>query len=240
MKNAGRISCVWRGVLLAALALGAAPARAIMNGQGQDIFPVAAVFQSSATVLDARGLLSPSVNLAPGVAVSSEASAAMGAGVKVSSNVYIVGFSSAAKYYGDGSGLTNVGGGTAVPPGAVWFFNLAVCPAGWSELVGARGRYLVGLPSGGSLAGTAGTALADLENRPVGIHSHSITDPAHAHWNTASGGTTNLGYKELVVQDQDWNQAPGNPATTGISINNSGTVAGTNAPYLQLLVCQKD
>ena len=27
---------------------------------------------------------------------------------------------------------------------------------------------------------------------------------------------------------------------TGLSENNSGTVAGTNAPYIQLLVCQKD
>jgi hypothetical protein len=42
------------------------------------------------------------------VAISSEASAALGAGVRISSNVYIVGFSSATKYYGDGSGLTGI------------------------------------------------------------------------------------------------------------------------------------
>ncbi|PKM98894.1 MAG: hypothetical protein CVU79_01190 [Elusimicrobia bacterium HGW-Elusimicrobia-3] len=45
---------------------------------------------------------------APNVIVSSEASAALGAGVRVSSNVYIVGFASATKYFGDGSGLTNL------------------------------------------------------------------------------------------------------------------------------------
>ncbi|HNW44003.1 MAG TPA: hypothetical protein PKI19_05820, partial [Elusimicrobiales bacterium] len=50
----------------------------------------------------------PRAELAAGVAVSSEALADLGGGVRISSNVYIVGFSSAANYYGDGSGLTEV------------------------------------------------------------------------------------------------------------------------------------
>ena len=29
-------------------------------------------------------------------------------------------------------------------------------------------------------------------------------------------------------------------AQTGITVNNEGEVAGTNSPYIQLLVCQKD
>ncbi|MBI4351887.1 MAG: DUF1566 domain-containing protein, partial [Elusimicrobia bacterium] len=44
------------------------------------------------------------------VIISSEASTALGGGVRVSTNVYIVGFSSAAKYYGDGSSLTGIAG----------------------------------------------------------------------------------------------------------------------------------
>ena len=48
------------------------------------------------------------------------------------------------------------------PAGAVMFFNLASCPSGWTELTSARGRYLVGRPSGGALAGTQGTALTNL------------------------------------------------------------------------------
>ena len=43
------------------------------------------------------------------------------------------------------------------PAGAVMFFNLASCPAGWSELAAAQGRYLVGVPGGGTLGGTSGT-----------------------------------------------------------------------------------
>ena len=50
------------------------------------------------------------LRLAAGVTLAQEPSAALGAGVRVSSNVYIVGFSSAAKYYGDGSALTGVSG----------------------------------------------------------------------------------------------------------------------------------
>ena len=109
-------------IALILLAFGAPPAWGIMDGDGHDIFPVTAIFKSSATVLDSRGVGSPSVNLAPGVVVSSETSAALGAGVRVSSNVYIVGFSSAARYYGDGANLVNI---SSVAGGAVYTGALA-------------------------------------------------------------------------------------------------------------------
>ncbi|MCX5785343.1 MAG: fibrinogen-like YCDxxxxGGGW domain-containing protein [Elusimicrobia bacterium] len=48
------------------------------------------------------------LRLSGNVIVSSETLPALGAGVRISTNVYIVGFSSAAKYYGDGGGLYNV------------------------------------------------------------------------------------------------------------------------------------
>ncbi len=66
---------------------------------------------SSVTVVSPLGLVSHRVGLAPGVEVSSETSSALGGGVRVSSNVYIVGFSSAARYYGDGSQLTGITAG---------------------------------------------------------------------------------------------------------------------------------
>ena len=64
-------------------------------------------------LLTAGGLTAPRLQLADNVVISSEADAAKGAGVNISSNVYIVGFSSAAKYYGDGSQLTGIGAATA-------------------------------------------------------------------------------------------------------------------------------
>jgi hypothetical protein len=50
-----------------------------------------------------------------------------------------------------------------IPSGAVMFFDLASCPDGWTELTDARGRYIIGLQQGGTLKGTQGTALNNLE-----------------------------------------------------------------------------
>lgn len=71
---------------------------------GTEVFTV-----DNSGVLTAAGVNVPSLKLADNVVISSETSAALGAGVNISSNVYIVGFSSAAKYFGDGSGLTGIG-----------------------------------------------------------------------------------------------------------------------------------
>ncbi len=124
----------------------------------------------------------------------------------------------------------------AVPSGFVGFFNLASCPNGWTELTSARGRYLVGLPSGGTLASTAGTALTNLENRAVGAHAHTVTDPGHSHTYSSSVGTSGAsnGWTGQATSAQT------STGMTGITIGNAGSVAGTNAPYIQLLVCQKD
>lgn len=128
-------------------------------------------------------------------------------------------------------------GAGGLPAGAVVFFNTAVCPTGWTELVALRGRYPVGLPAGGTLLGTAGTALGNLENRPVGLHNHSINDPQHRHSYTPPVATsTGSGASQAGVGASTQTGF----SATGITINNAGTVAGTNAPYVQLLACQKD
>ena len=124
-----------------------------------------------------------------------------------------------------------------VPSGAVNFFNLSSCPSGWTELTGARGRYLIGLPASGTLAGTAGTALTNLENRATGQHNHGVTDPGHSH----SVGYGPAGGNVWWPGASDYHQGNTTSSnTTGITIDNAGSVAGTNAPYIQLLVCQKD
>ena len=58
-----------------------------------------------------------------------------------------------------------------IPTGAVVFFNLAACPAGWTEHTEARGRAVVGVPAGGTLNGTVNSALSDLQNR---THTHQV------------------------------------------------------------------
>ncbi len=145
----------------------------------------------------------------------------------------------------DGTSQTTAAAG-GVPAGLVSFFNLAACPSGWTELTAARGMYIVGLPAAGTLAGTSGTALTNLESRPVGQHNHtiSITDPGHRHtaWpNPGDGNGNNSGGVTfgccMGSAQTNWTST----TTTGITASaaNSGSVAGTNAPYIQLLACEK-
>ena len=75
---------------------------------------------------------------------------------------------------------------TALPSGAVMFFNVAVCPSGWSPLETVRGRTVVGLPAGGILGGTVLTPMDNLSER---AHSHAVNGTVtveqggeHSHW----------------------------------------------------------
>lgn len=63
---------------------------------------------STLTVSGAGGIYAGRHMFAGNVEISSETSAAFGAGIRISTNIYIVGFSSAAKFYGDGSALTGI------------------------------------------------------------------------------------------------------------------------------------
>jgi hypothetical protein len=150
-------------------------------------------------------------------------------------------------------GLTGPAGsssGGSAPSGAIMFFDLGTCPSGWTAYENARGRYLVGMNNGGTLGVGVGNALSDLENRPVGQHSHGVTDPGHTH--TINGSGSSLQVPNAIVSFNGrgtMSTLPGatsafttgiNPATTGITIDPAGSVAGTNAPFVQLLACQKD
>ena len=56
-----------------------------------------------------------------------------------------------------------LGGGddSGVPAGAVMHFNLGTCPSGWSEFTDGEGRYIVGMPQGGTLGGMVGYRAYD-------------------------------------------------------------------------------
>ncbi len=88
------------GIIAAGDNLGNHIATTILNMAG---FPI-----SNSGLVTATGLVAAQLRLANNVIISSETSAALGAGVWISSNVYVVGFSSAARYYGDGSMLTGI------------------------------------------------------------------------------------------------------------------------------------
>lgn len=135
------------------------------------------------------------------------------------------------------------GNDATAPGGMIAYFNQSQCPSGWTEVVSARGRYVVGLVQGGTLAAQVGTALTNQQNRAVGQHTHAVIDPGHAHvvdYDTeqlANLGNTIGGTKQQGGSDSGTKNT--RTAFTGISIANAGTVPGTNAPYIQLLTCRK-
>ncbi len=127
---------------------------------------------------------------------------------------------------------------SSVPAGAVMFFGTSTCPSGWSSFPAAVGRYVVGTTNGPSVGEVIGQALSDAENRPTGQHSHLVNDPGHAHLITGAFTGSTPGWRPY---DQ---HCCGKPltATTGITVGgvSGGAVPGTNAPYIQLLACQKN
>lgn len=155
------------------------------------------------------------------------------------------GYLSAADWNTFKAGIDKAGGG--VPSGAVMFFNLSACPAGWTELAEAQGRYLVGVPPGGTLGAKVGSALGDRENRPVGQHGHTVTDPEHSHGFSLTVDSREGGQGSSILDGATkdvWTCCPVGFSTaaskTGVSVGNAGSVAGTNAPFVQLRACQKD
>jgi hypothetical protein len=144
------------------------------------------------------------------------------------------------------------GAGGSVPSGAVAYFALPGCPAGWSPYTGGNGRYIVGLNPGGTNEGLVGTALGDQENRATGRHNHGVNDPGHRHKILKASpilvggnvvpshvmGTTSSS-QLTTLPDTAGNEALSDELT-GITLDPSGDVPGTNAPYVQLLTCKKD
>jgi len=137
---------------------------------------------------------------------------------------------------------------SVVPQGALMFFNLSSCPAGWAEYTAASGRYLVAMPNGGNLGASVGQALLDQENRPTGDHGHDVYDPGHTHtwtfWDPGYGNPNGMSIVPSAVTPGGSTPNYGLPtgeSTTQIQINTvSGSpVGGTNAPYSQFLLCIK-
>ncbi len=128
-----------------------------------------------------------------------------------------------------------------LPHDAVIFITDESCPLGFIRDSKYDGKYLVGVPDGGTRNGTKGTALNKDENRIIGRHLHLVTGLNHSH--ELVGGTTETS-GALFDVDNDFDLFSSFTAFegdifTGITIDNEGTVTGTNSPYLTLLLCRK-
>lgn len=139
----------------------------------------------------------------------------------------------------------------ALPKGTVIFMQTTSCPAGFLEMIAARGRYIVGVGAGGEVGGQIGAPLRNKERRNVvAYHTHTI-DPAQlAHTHPVNASKLNYyvdanGAAEgahLPISEVP-NSGPAAfektlPETyaTGLQIDNDAAI---NAPYIQLLSCVK-
>lgn len=151
--------------------------------------------------------------------------------VEVSGTVKISGGSPAAgkvltsDAFGLASWQTAMSSGS-VPAGAVMYFNLSSCPSGWSKYSNAWGRYIVGIGSGTGLNSVVGISLSNGENRPAGAHTHKL-NAAIVSGTSDRGGEMNAPIPATITTDE------------GASASGAALKAGTNAPYVQLLVCTK-
>ena len=141
--------------------------------------------------------------------------------------------------------------------GEVFHTTAASCPTGSAEYTTARGFYIVGLPASGTSATVVGTALTNLENRAAGQHLHSvdppstpvtITDLGHTHVIGSISNMDDVGTGIDALSRDGGSSQSSSAATTGITALvdipafnsvNGGSVVGTNAPYLHLLVCRQ-
>lgn len=136
-------------------------------------------------------------------------------------------------------------GGGSLPAGLIAAFNGA-CPSTWTEVTGAQGRIIVGLPSGGTLAGTVGTAYTDQQNKSVTPTFTGSALPTHTHTftgdslsgGTRKGGTSNpasIIENNAAVTGTNASVSAGTPSGSVSAVSSAGVLA-----YVQYRYCSKD
>jgi hypothetical protein len=103
----------------------------------------------------------------------------------------------------------------SVQPNSIILTAQSTCPIGYTEYTAARGYFLVGVPSGGTVAGTVGSAMTNQQDL---THTHSISSTTASNASIIGAGI----YVSNVV------------STTGTG------ASSTIAPYLQIRLCTKN
>lgn len=124
-----------------------------------------------------------------------------------------------------------------IPAGTIAFFASSSCPTGWTEATALRGRALVGVPQGGTVLGTVGTALTNLQN-PTHGHEWANIDSALVWRSFDSSGAS--------VDAMDWGDGMDSDGSGEYPFSTSSgsftfytSRSSANVPYVQLLGCSK-
>lgn len=142
-------------------------------------------------------------------------------------------------YTGGGAGTVTAlifpaGTGNQIPANVVLYTSDGSAPTGFSEYTGARGRFIVGLPSGGTNEGTVASALSDLASLS---HTHTLsTTPAHSH--TYSGVEDGVGGHNRALLSS--NAQSHTPSTSSVGSASPSTSSDAGVPYIQLMTISKD
>jgi len=150
-----------------------------------------------------------------------------------------------------------IGGGATA--GIIALFD-GPCPSGWTEYTAAQGRVIVGVPAGGTVGATVGTALTDREDR-----THTHTTPEHKHlqnlgspetftgmwsgglspkvyvgpWGTpADGQPIGLPYSSSDNWTYSLQKVLTGTQLGGGGLNTSTATTGQIIPYIQLRYCK--
>ncbi len=123
----------------------------------------------------------------------------------------------------------------AVPINSIMYTTDASPPSAFTEYTAAQGRTIVGVPSGGTIGGTVGTALTNLQNP---THTHTLsTTPSHTHDINADNGG-GAGNARLAGSNGGGTNYTATTLSAG-SASPSTSAANHITPYIQLLVIQK-
>jgi hypothetical protein len=151
--------------------------------------------------------------------------------------------------------------------GQIGFFA-GPCPPGWSEYAPLRGRLVVGVPDGGTVQGTVGQPLGNLEARShdhtytvVIAHNHKVDPPStptsgpglHGHSTVENNGVCGVpgvsgcgdGSKfspDIGPGGDHSHSADIGPFDSGWAGSPAGTTASADhtLPYVQLRACQRN
>ena len=136
--------------------------------------------------------------------------------------------------------------GGSIPSGAVMAFNLEGCPDGWTELISARDRTIIGSGSSYSRGATGGAS------------THTHTGPSHTHqlpvglsptvgicWNAAATGDafTSTFRASTVAQAAAARRFVSDAGGTGATGAGGTGATGSSSslqPYIALLYCVKN